>query len=345
MGPAASVQAGTVRHAIARALRAARRVLLVAHVDPDGDTLGGTLALALALRDLGVEAVVGSPGGVPPVFAFLPGAGEVVTALPDEARFDVAVAMECGTLERCGAFAAHVSRTPLVVVIDHHESAVPFGHLNDIDPQAAAVGEMVAALLETLEVPLTPPVATALLTAVATDTGVFRFPTVRPATLRLAARLLEAGAPLDRIVREVYENRTPAAARLLGLALARMVVTLDGAVAYTVVTDALRREGGAEGEETVGVIGLLRAVRGVRLAALFEETDAGVRVSLRSRDGVRSHAIAARFGGGGHPGAAGCLLPGPLPEAVARVLEAAAEEVRLAALGAGASRPVEEDLP
>jgi len=317
----------TPRARIAAALRAVGRILLVNHVEPDGDTLGSTLALALALEHLGKTVVVGSAGGVPPPFGFLPGADRIVPGVPPDAIFDAAVTMECSTLERCGAFAPAVQAAPLVITIDHHESHVAYGHLDDWDPTAAAAAEMVTDLIRELGVPLTPAMATALLVALTTDTGVFRFPSVRPGTLRLAATLMDAGAPLAEIVARIYEQRTLPAHRLLGYALLRTVVALDGAAAYATLTEGVRRAAEATGDEAAGIVGMLRQMQGVRVAMLFEEIPGGVRVSIRARDGVRAHVIAEAFGGGGHPGAAGCTLPGTLAEAIPAVLAAAAAEL------------------
>ncbi|MDQ7851154.1 MAG: DHHA1 domain-containing protein [Armatimonadota bacterium] len=316
------------RARIAAALHSSARVLLVSHVAPDGDALGSTLALALALEALGKRVVVASEDGLPPAFAFLPGAERIVHELPPDAAFDAAVTIECSTPQRCGRFAPVVLATPLVIAIDHHQSHVSYGHLEDWDPAAAAVAEQVAELIGELGVSLDVAMATALLAALVSDTGAFRFPTVHPGTLRLAARLMDAGAPLGEIVAAVYERRSLASARLLGYALLRTAVAADGALAYSTLNETLMRAAGAGPDDSGGIAGTLRTLQGVRVAILFEESGGEVRVSIRARDGARAHAIAERFGGGGHCGAAGCVLPGPLAEAVPRVLAAAEAELR-----------------
>ncbi len=316
------------RARIAVALRNSTRILLVNHVEPDGDTLGSTLALALALESLGKTVIVGSEGGVPPAYAFLPGADRIVRDLPAGAAFDAAVTMECSTPERCGGFSGAVLAAPLIIAIDHHESHIPYGHLEDWDPSAAAAAEQVGELIRELGVPFSPAIATDLLAALATDTGVFRFPTVRPHSLRLAAELIEAGAPLAEIVAAVYEQRPLSANRLLGHALLRTALAADGAVAYATLSEAVRRAAGALPDDSAGIVGALRTMKGIKVAILFEEDGDGVRVSIRTRNGVRANAIAEIFGGGGHPGAAGCTVPGSLAEAVPRVLAAAEAELR-----------------
>src|SRR3989337_1818970 len=131
------------RARIAAALHNSARILLVNHVEPDGDTLGSTpgLALGLALESLGKMVIVASEGGVPPAFAFLPGADRVVRDLPAGAAFDAVVTMECSTPERCGRLAGAVLAAPLIIAIDPHQSHIPYGHLADWDPAAAAAAE------------------------------------------------------------------------------------------------------------------------------------------------------------------------------------------------------------
>lgn len=317
----------TPRARIAAALRSAGKILLVNHVDPDGDTLGSTLALALALQGLGKDVTVGSDGGVPSTFAFLPGAGRVVRDPPLAAAFDLVLTMECSTLARCGRFAPLVAQTAVIAAIDHHESHTAYAHLDDWDPAAAAAGEMTFDLIRLLDAPVTPPMATALLTALATDTGVFRFPTVRPETLRLGATLMEAGGDLPGIVSAVFDQRSLASTRMLGYALLRTVVTSNGAIAYTTLTESLRRAAGAQPEESAGIVGALRGLAGVKVAILFEEAPEGIRVSIRARNGVRASIIAEAFGGGGHAAAAGCTVPGGMDEAVRRLLDATHAEL------------------
>ncbi|MDR7404622.1 MAG: DHHA1 domain-containing protein, partial [Armatimonadota bacterium] len=289
--------------------------------------LGSALALGLALTRVGVPARVGSADGVPEPFRALPGASAVVTT-PPPGPWDAAVAVECSSPDRAGAFAEVLARARVVVNVDHHLTNTGYGHLVYLDPSAAAVGEMVAEIIRALGVPLDREIAQALLTAVVTDTGAFRYPNTSPQTLRLAAELMEAGGSVAEIVERVYETRTAAGLRLLGLALASLRVSPDGRVAWTTVTPAMLAQAGAAPEDTTGIVGVLRQIRGVKVALLFEQTPDGVRVGIRSRDGVRSHVIAEAFGGGGHPGAAGFTAAGRLEEVVAATLAEVERELR-----------------
>lgn len=307
---------------VVRALRSARRVLLVNHEAPDGDCLGGSLALGLALDRLGMDVVVGSTDGVPAIYRFLPSSERVVDRV--EGTFDVAVAVECSDVSRAGRLADALSSARLVVNLDHHLDNTGYGHVVWRDPLAAAVCEMIWELLGALDVEVDESIATCLMTGLITDTGSFRYSSVRPRTFRLAAELVRRGARPDHIYERVYEARPVAAVRLLGLALARLQLSADGKVAWTTVDETLLNQVGARWEDTENIVETLRSIAGVRLALLFKAEGNRVKVSLRSRDGVAANQLAARFGGGGHVAAAGFTTQGPVEEVVRVTLSEAA---------------------
>jgi phosphoesterase RecJ-like protein len=317
--------------AIARALASSDNTLIVGHVNPDGDCLGAALALALALGHIGRRVTVGSSDGVPATLRFLPGAAEVVTTVSGDGVWDVAVTMECTTLDRAGTFEAAVGGARTIVAVDHHAERPTYAHHTDWDPAAAAVGEQVTALIARLGVPLDRSMAINLLTALATDTGVFRYANTTPRALRLAAALVEAGASITEIVEAVYETQSPSSVRLLGAALGAMTFHADGAIAATVITPAMMARAGAGPDETSGIASLLRSIGGVRVALMFEQRIQSVRVSVRSRHGARADEVARALGGGGHPAAAGADSRRPLDEVIRIALDVATREVRRSA--------------
>lgn len=316
----------TLPETIAGILKSGPDALIVCHVAPDGDCLGGALALAMGCAALGTRATVGSADGVPDAYTVLPGASRILAA-PPQGRFSVGVAVECSTLERAGAFAAALRQSGTLINIDHHLSNAGYGNVVYWDVSAAAVGEQVYEILRAMEVPLTAGIAQCLLTALVTDTGSFRFPNTTPKTLRLAADLMEFGASVHAVVERVYETRTPGSLRLTGAALRELTLSADGQIAWTVVTPRMLQTSGALSEDATGLVGMLRSIRGVKVALLFEVTPTGIRVGIRSRDAARSHIIAEAFGGGGHKGAAGFTAQGELDDVIARTLAEAEKEL------------------
>ncbi|MBI3911865.1 MAG: DHH family phosphoesterase [Armatimonadetes bacterium] len=313
----------------AQAICTARNVLIACHVHADGDALGSLLALGLGLERLGKTVTLVSPDGVPELWRFLPHWSRVRTAA-DPNHADLGIGVDADGSDRLGSAEAAVLAAPVVIDIDHHAGPDLFGQIHLVEPGAAATGEIVYELLQTLRAPFDGDIATCLLTAILTDTGSFRYGSVTPRTFTIAGELVAAGASPGTIYGAVYEQRTLAAARLLGIALERLEVTAGGALAWSVLRrDDFARVGACD-EQTEGIVNQLRAVRGVRVAALFREGPEGeIRVSLRARDETDVGQVARQFGGGGHRAAAGCTLSGPLAVAVEQVIAAAATQLAM----------------
>jgi phosphoesterase RecJ-like protein len=304
----------------AQAIRAADSILLGCHVRPDADALGSLLALLLGLEYLGKRARALSADGVPAAYRFLPCWERVQTTA--SGPWDLAIGLDCDGSDRLGAVEPLILAAPVVIDLDHHTGPDPFGHIQVVDPTAAATAELVFELLAELQVPVTREIAVNLLAALLTDTGSFRFTNVTPNVFRIAAELTAAGAHPAPIYEAVYGSRPYASSLLLGRLLSRVARSSDGRVVWAGLEDADFTELGADSSATEGFVDQLRMVQGAEVAVFFRaEPDGSVRVSLRSR-GANVAQVAEQFGGGGHVPAAGCTVPGPLPEAVSRVIAA-----------------------
>jgi phosphoesterase RecJ-like protein len=304
------------------------RALMLGHVHPDADVLGTLLALGGALEVAGWQVTYGGPHPAPGALRFLPGVERYAVLRSVAGPLDVAVLTDCpnpgrteGLLEQARAVATRV------VNIDHHPDNLRYGHVNWVDTAAAATGEMVYRLLLGLGLPITPPIATNLFTAIHTDTGSFRYSNVTPDTFRIAAALVEGGADPARVSSAIYERRARDALRWLGESLARVRVSDDGRVAWLALPAGAVPESFIESEELVNYP---RSIESVRVACLLRERDGQVKVSLRGKGDVDVQRIAARFGGGGHVNAAGFSATGPLEAVTRDVLEAVREAVQAA---------------
>jgi phosphoesterase RecJ-like protein len=288
----------------AEAIAAADEVALACHVSPDGDALGSLLWLAHAAIGAGkrVVASFGSPYAVGRQFEFL-GLDPLVP--PD--RFPRApqlmVVLDVASPDRLGELAAAAGQAGRLVVLDHHPTNPGFGHIKVVEPKAAATAELVHHLLRRLAWPVDRRVATALLTGLVSDTGRFQYPSTSPAVLRLAARLVEAGAQTEEVGRHLYEwlpfGYLQVSAAVLGRARRQ-----DGLV-WSVLYLADYRGTGVGPEDLDLLIDGLRTTREAEVTVLVKETEEGWKVSLRSRGAVDVGAIAAAAGGGGHHNAAG----------------------------------------
>src|SRR5215469_1865030 len=311
---------------IADAVRQHDRFLIVTHENPDGDALGSLLATALALRQLGKDAVMylarNTP--LPREYAFMPLDG-VVREPPADASERVLVAVDCAKEDRIGDEAA-LSRAPLVLNIDHHHDNTRFGDANLIVADASSTGEVLRDVFAELDVKLTPELAEPLYIALVTDTGRFQYANTTPKALRLAAELVEAGADIHAVFQEVYESVEFAKLKLLARALDRAEVLEGGRIVVSHLLRSDFAEVGASEPYSEGIIDYLRAVEGTELAVLIREQLSqaahAYKGSLRSSiDELDVSAIARRFGGGGHRQAAGFSTDLPLQEIVEQIRE------------------------
>ena len=310
-------------------LRARGRVLLLGHVHPDADVLGTLLALGLALEARGWRATLGGPHPAPAVLSFLPEVGRYETLSTIEGRFDVVVLTDCPNPGRTeGLIDLARAAATTIVNIDHHPDNRRYGDVNWVEPVAAATAELVYALLLRLDAPITPAIATNLFTAIHTDTGSFRYSNVTPATFSIAAELVAMGAEPALVSNALYERRAATALRSLGDVLRRVEVSDDGQLAWLVLTEGTVPEAFVDAEDLVNYP---RSIESVRVACLIRERGEQVKVSFRGKGDVDVSRIAHRFGGGGHPNAAGCSVPGTLETVTTEVLAAATAAIRDAA--------------
>ena len=302
---------GSELSAVADAIRANDRFLLVTHENPDGDALGSILAMKLALDALGKDSVmyVGGELVLPPEYEFMPLDG-LSRTLPDDAAERVILALDSATAPRTQLPPELLEAAPLTIDVDHHHDNTRYGRINLIVPEASSTGEIVRDLLTELGVELTPAIAEAIYVAVETDTGKFQYANTTPKSHRLAAELLEEGVLPSEVFRQIYESVPFERQQLIGKALSR-ARRYEG---DRMIASYLLRgdfEELAVGEEYAeGVIDELRRVKGVELAMTVREPPeppgAPRRISMRSASAALDvSAIARQRGGGGHPRAAG----------------------------------------
>jgi phosphoesterase RecJ-like protein len=314
-------------------VRESQSFVLTSHMRPDCDAIGSERGLAHALRTLGKQARIVNGDPVPPHIAFIDPDHEVQVLGRDvsagELECDVLVVLDTSAWMQLGPM-ADVVRTSAArrVVIDHHVSEADMGAAMFKDTTAEATGRLVLDAMDALGVAVTPSIAAALFTAIATDTGWFRFASVTGDTFAAAARLVEAGARPDVVFTALYEQNSLARLRLQGRILTVTRSDLGGRLLSSAITQADLDDVGALATDTEDVINRLLGVAGVEAAILFLELGPReTKVSLRSRT-VDVRRIAEGLGGGGHRAAAGVRFAGPLDEAQSVVLAAVKAAMR-----------------
>ncbi len=318
------------------------RFLVTSHVRPDGDALGSEVGMAGLLRQKGKDVRIVNSSRTPPRYDFLDPDGVLfehyqTQATPESlADREVAIILDLSAWKQLGEMADLIRGFPGPrVVIDHHVSQDDLGAIFLKDTSAEATGTLVMRAIKALGGTFTNEVSTALLTAIAMDTGWFHHPNTKPETMRNAAELIESGAEIDRIYRDLFERNTLGRLKLMGETLAKLKTERDGRIAYSTISmDDLERTG-AIPADSEDLVDFTVSLQGVEIGMLFiEQARGGVKGSLRSRTGLDCAKLAAKVGGGGHRAAAGLTLADPLPVAVERVLEIVREALDSSTVGA-----------
>ena len=347
-------------------LSRSQRVLVTTHVRPDGDALGTAAAMVLAMRKAGVDSEVLLLSHLPRKYAFVftenaipytdveagwPGeaassevrgqssGGKVPDACPLNSdlrplnsffhRFDALLVVDTGTWGQLPGLRERVEgwKVPKLVV-DHHLTQQDWADVKLVVPEAAAAGEIAVDLIDAWPLPIDAPLASALFLAIASDTGWFQFANTRPQTLRLAARLMEAGVSTDRMYQALYQNERAERVALHTRGQQSLELLQDGRVAVIRLRKRDFEETRASVLDTENLINVPLQIRTVEVSMLIvEPTDSGpVRVSLRSKGSVDVARFAETFGGGGHARASGLKLEGvPFEQAHDAVVSALAQ--------------------
>ncbi len=295
--------------AVAQGIRDRDDFVISIHENPDGDALGSMLALKLALDQLGKRSTMFLAGttSLPFEFRFMP-LDDLARGDPEKLLGRSLLALDAANEHRMRADQRLRTAAPFVAVIDHHHDNSRFGNVNLVIAEASSTSEVLRDVFAELKVRLTPAIAEALYIALVTDTGRFQYANTSPKTLRLAAELLDAGADAHRIFQHVYETVELSKLKLLARALDHVEVYEGGRLVISYLERKDYEQTGASSGASEGVIDSLRAIAGIEMSALIQESPEreGRRVSLRSsRDRLDVSEMARAAGGGGHRQAAG----------------------------------------
>lgn len=310
------------------AVEKANRVLVIAHVDPDGDCIGSLTAVGQGLAQLGKRVTLVCDDAVPARFQSLPMGSEVRRAPNTEIPYDLVIAVDCADESRMGwAYDSLPEPKPTLANIDHHITNTHFGAFNIIDPDASSTAEILLRFLAEIGVEMTTGIAESLLTGIVTDTMGFRTTNVTAATLRAAAELVDAGADIATISLQALHQKQFSTAKMWGIGLSRMQIE-DGLL-WTSISREVMQKAGMDGRpNSSGLVNFLAdvdvAVMGV---VLTEMEDGTVRVTMRAQPPYNVAEVAIQFGGGGHALAAGCALDGPLERATERIVAACRDAI------------------
>ena len=302
------------RSEAAQILLAHDNYAIVTHRRPDGDTLGSSAVLCMGLRQLGKNAHILENPEITPKYAHL----HAGLCKPKMDTGDFVVSVDVASermLPEC------FLNLPYDLRIDHHGSATSFTPVELVEPGAAACGEIVYHVLMEMGAELDIPMAEALYTAVSTDTGCFRYANTTADTLRVAASCKEAGADTFSINQALFETNSLARLKVQSYMLENAIFLQDGKIAVCALPKSVEAACGAKEDDLDNISGFPRSIEGVKLAVTIrDEGEHKVKMSVRAIPGCDASAICAKFGGGGHKGAAGASMTMTMDEAVQAVI-------------------------
>ena len=345
---------------IASALKRYQSFLIASHINPDGDSIGSQIALALLLKKMKKKVVIINESPVPWTYQFLPHSkmiskfkttkslraiakqSDEVVARPRTYQFlphrnmiakiqnpkskiqnfQAAIVLDCGNLERAGKIISLISKCKILINIDHHSDNTEFGNLNWVDKEASSVAEQIFSLSRILKIPLNKELATLLYTGIATDTGSFQYHLL-PTTHKIIATLISRGAVPEEIAENVYHNLSFNSLKLFGLALATLKESRHHQICWMKITKEMYRKTKSSVEDTDSFIDFLQQIKEAKILFILKELSKNKsKVSFRSIGKIDVQKIAKKFGGGGHRNAAGAVLNESIEEAEKIILKA-----------------------
>ena len=304
----------------------AGKIVILGHVNPDGDCVGSCLAVYNYIKEWeSSRAVTVRLERVPSKFSYLSGFDAIETEAGEE-TYDLCICLDSSDEERLGDFKSCFDRSAKTICIDHHITNCGYAQENVIDGHASSACEVVYGQLD--ESRISKRVAECIYTGIIHDTGVFKYSNTSRKTMEIAGKMMEKGIDFGTIIDGSFYKKTYMQSQILGRALLESITFLDGRCIFSVVRKKDMDFYGVDKSDLDGIVDQLRVIDGIECAIFLYET--GIhqfKVSLRSNSIVDVSRIAAYFGGGGHVRAAGCTMSGSVHDVVNNLSAHIAEQL------------------
>ncbi len=296
----------------------AQKIAITTHLQPDADGIGSQIALCMALRKLGKEAICINDQPLLERYEYLDPDKVIIShqqyeKQKDRMIFDLFIVADTNSLERIGKNIQNiVTTTRNLLFIDHHPCPKEIARIHCIDTKAAATGELVGTLIESLGIDFDEKMALPLYTSILIDTSSFRYPTVSGNTHRLIAKLMDTGIEPPQAYNNIYGTKQISYMQLLGKVLRSVKSVKDKKIAWLVLMESDLAEFDVDPEDTHNFINHLLVLDGIKVACMFRQIDKHIKISLRSAGDVDVGIMAQALGGGGHNHSAATMLEGKI---------------------------------
>ncbi len=309
---------------ILNSINNASKILIVTHVNPDGDTLGSASALKSYIgskADILVQ--INDNFNFPYTYSFLPHINSAKNLSNIQNEYDLIIALDIASIDRIIDNARKIFDTANnTIVIDHHKTNKGFAKINYIKGGISSTGEVLFDLFKSLNIKITKEMAIGLFSAILTDTGCFKYESTTPHTFRIASELSKCKINTSEIADLCYNNKPKNLILFQNTLITNAVFCLNDKIAYTLITKEIIEKFSAKDEYTEGICETLRSISGVEIAFVLKETQNGIKVSIRTKS-IDATKITEKFKGGGHKRAAGCTVKGSINQALEQLLDEA----------------------
>ena len=302
----------------------ANRILLITHVNPDGDTLGSASALKAYIQDKAdILIQIENNFQFPNTYSFLPYINNAKTFSTLEDIYDLVITVDVASLDRIINSARDIfNKAKNTIVIDHHKTNAGFGKINYIIGGMSSTAEVLSVFFKNSGIFITKEMAVGLYAGVLTDTGCFKYESTTPNTFEFAQKLSQTGINTSEIAELCYTNKPKNMILFQNYLVTNSNFILNDKIAYTLITKDIIERFSAKDEYTEGICETLRSIQNVEIAFVLKETDNGVKVSIRTKTKDATK-ITDIFKGGGHKRAAGCTIKAKINSALEQLLQQA----------------------
>lgn len=310
-------------------VKESKHILIISHVNPDGDTLGSMCAMYCAiLNRYKKKAEMLIPSPIPGIYNFIPEIknAKLINEFDKSREYDLVITVDVAALDRILDAQILFDKAKHTVNFDHHKTNINFGEINFVDPHACSAGEVVFRTFEKLGWEINIDTAKALYTAILTDTGGFRFENTNPASLEIASKLVEIGVSPKELYNSCYESKTKEVVMFQTSMVSNAKFSEDEKIAYSMITRKDIETFGVKDSATDGIAEALRSIISVEVSFVVKEIDSKTcKVSMRSKK-IDVSKVCEAFSGGGHKYAAGCTIKTSIKDAVKKLLQEIAKQ-------------------
>lgn len=314
-------------------IKKSKKILLNCHRNPDPDSIGSAIAMENVLEKMGKEVDVICPTELDKSVKFLNGFKDIKKVdfeSFDFGKYDLFIAVDSSTWQMVAGKDDIKKPDIPIISIDHHFKDEPYADITLIDSEISSTAEILYLIFKDWGIEYEKEVATALLTGIIGDTGVFRHPGVGKGTLDIASDLVSKGADKDKIVLNVYQSYDMNLVCFFKTMLANLKVDKEHQFAWSVISSKEFKECGEPPQgKVIGANIFLQSISGTNFGIIMVETEPNnFVISLRARTSLDVSKVAAELGGGGHKAASGCSITAPFNEAIEKVLAVARKHAK-----------------